>query len=127
MYVSSSYCDILESFSLTPISVVCYFTPALARQLQIMMITLFVLFFCTSVVLMEVEHMFETADKKRLIKNIPDALYFLVVTGATVGYGELIPTTDAGRIVVVAFIFIAIVTIPMQSAKLVEILRLRSR
>jgi hypothetical protein len=34
-----------------------------------------------------------------------DALYFCVVTQATVGFGDIVPTTDAGKLFTVVYIF----------------------
>jgi hypothetical protein len=34
-----------------------------------------------------------------------DALYFSVTTQATVGFGDLVPTTDAGKLFTVVYIF----------------------
>ena len=43
-----------------------------------------------------------------------DAFYFLVVTVSTVGYGDISPTTQASRAVVVLFIMTSVVLIPVQ-------------
>ena len=43
-----------------------------------------------------------------------DAFYFLVVTVSTVGYGDISPTTQASRAVIVFFITLSVVLIPMQ-------------
>jgi hypothetical protein len=37
-----------------------------------------------------------------------DALYFSVTTQATVGFGDLTPTTDAGKLFTVVYIFVGI-------------------
>lgn len=37
-----------------------------------------------------------------------DALYFSVVTLSTIGYGDLVPTTDLGKMFTVIYIFIGV-------------------
>lgn len=37
-----------------------------------------------------------------------DSLYFSVITLATVGYGDLVPTTDAGKLFTVFYVLIGI-------------------
>jgi len=49
--------------------------------------------------------------------RILDAMYFSVITLATIGYGDIVPKTDAGKIFTMAYavvgigIFVALVTI----------------
>jgi len=43
-----------------------------------------------------------------LFKNFPDALWFSVVTVATVGYGDIFPKTPAGRILAVLLIIFGV-------------------
>jgi voltage-gated potassium channel Kch len=40
--------------------------------------------------------------------SMVDSLYFSVITLATVGYGDLVPTTDAGKIFTVFYVAIGI-------------------
>lgn len=40
--------------------------------------------------------------------NFLDALYFCVVTMSTVGYGDITPKTDPGKIYTIGFLFIGI-------------------
>ena len=40
--------------------------------------------------------------------RILDALYFTIITLTTVGYGDLAPKTDAGKIFTVVYIFVGI-------------------
>jgi potassium large conductance calcium-activated channel subfamily M alpha protein 1 len=40
-----------------------------------------------------------------------ECLYFLLVTMSTVGYGDIFAKTDIGRIFIVAFIMISIVSV----------------
>eukprot|EP00300_Choanocystis_sp_HF-7_P007519 c15335_g1_i2.p1 GENE.c15335_g1_i2~~c15335_g1_i2.p1 ORF type:complete len:239 (+),score=49.14 c15335_g1_i2:296-1012(+) len=47
----------------------------------------------------------------RLRESIP-ALYYMFTTASTVGYGDLTPKTDLGRMLVVLFMVIAVYTVP---------------
>ena len=49
-----------------------------------------------------------------------DAIYFLVVTISTVGYGDITPSTAAGRMTVVLIILTAIVLIPLSTSDFVS-------
>ncbi len=40
--------------------------------------------------------------------SLIDALYFCVVTSATVGYGDFAPTTDAGRLFCIVYIITSV-------------------
>ena len=55
-----------------------------------------------------------------------DAFYFLVVTVSTVGYGDILPTTQASRAVVVIFIITSVVLIPVQVNELTVLLAANS-
>jgi hypothetical protein len=44
--------------------------------------------------------------------QLHDSVYFVIVTLATVGYGDEIPATEIGRVVVLIIIFLTIVLIP---------------
>lgn len=56
-----------------------------------------------------------------------DALYFSVVTIATVGYGDIAPVTPIGRAVDMIFIVTAIIIVPMQVNRLGELIALQSK
>ncbi|MBD0830635.1 potassium channel family protein [Aestuariibaculum sediminum] len=51
-----------------------------------------------------------------------DAIYFSVMTMATVGYGDLVPTTNLGKIFTMVYTFLAIGTFVAFTAKIVTIL-----
>jgi hypothetical protein len=50
-----------------------------------------------------------------------NALYFMVVTMSTVGYGDIHPTSGRGRAVVSFIIIAAWVLVPIQISKLYEV------
>jgi len=49
-----------------------------------------------------------------------DAFYYVVVTLSTVGFGDILPTTPAGRWVTVGTILAGIILIPWQASKIVR-------
>ena len=51
-----------------------------------------------------------------------DSVYFIVVTMATVGYGDVAPKSAFGKVVMVLLILAAIVLIPVQTRGLVDLL-----
>lgn len=55
------------------------------------------------------------------------ALYFIVVTISTVGYGDVHPVSVAGRAVLIVLIAAALVVIPMQVNELTELLSMQSK
>ncbi len=54
--------------------------------------------------------------------SIIDALYFSVMTMATVGYGDLTPTTDISKLFTTVYAFISIGTFVSFTAKCVQIM-----
>eukprot|EP00727_Mastigamoeba_balamuthi_P008703 m51a1_g4455 putative cation channel family protein (974) ;mRNA; r:170815-175326 len=55
------------------------------------------------------------------------ALYFIIVTTFTVGYGDFAPKSEAGRVVIMLFLLCAVVVVPMQTQQIVDILARRSK
>ncbi|WP_158055374.1 ion transporter [Halorussus halophilus] len=54
------------------------------------------------------------------IENFGDAFYFAVVSLTTVGFGDIVPTTRAGRWVTVSAILVGIILIPWEASKIVR-------
>ena len=53
--------------------------------------------------------------------SVIDSLFFSVVTMSTVGYGDLYPVTDMGKIFTVVYIFLSIGTFVAFTAKMIAL------
>lgn len=53
-------------------------------------------------------------------------VYFVVVTLATVGYGDVVPESEEGRVCVIIFIVIVLVLLPKQSNELIRLMGMQS-
>ncbi|MEM7591652.1 MAG: ion transporter [Cyanobacteria bacterium P01_A01_bin.83] len=78
-------------------------------------LTLFTLIFVYAGLIYQVEHQ---VNSDRL-KNFFDAFYFVVVTMTTVGYGDVTPLSQAGRMMTVLMIFTGVLFIPWQLSELI--------
>lgn len=54
--------------------------------------------------------------------SIIDSLYFSVMTMATVGYGDFVPTTDLGKVFTIIYAFLSIGTFVAFTAKIVRLI-----
>lgn len=54
------------------------------------------------------------------INNFGDALYFSVVALSTVGFGDIVPVTTLGKLVISVAIIIALVTVPWQAGRIIR-------
>jgi hypothetical protein len=52
---------------------------------------------------------FGLIDDKQLLRSFVDAFYFTVITLTTVGYGDITPTTEIGRVAVALEAFVGFV------------------
>eukprot|EP00753_Platysulcus_tardus_P021483 PLAT9022.1.p1 GENE.PLAT9022.1~~PLAT9022.1.p1 ORF type:complete len:1547 (-),score=755.29 PLAT9022.1:64-4188(-) len=81
-----------------------------------------IIFLATGIVHL-VENIFR-APANRL--DFFQVFYFIVVTITTVGYGDVVPKSYAGRAIVVVMIMLTIVLIPRQTNKLLHLLAFQS-
>ena len=80
-----------------------------------LLLTVLVIFFVSA-------GLFYTAESEvnPTVATFGDAFYYTVVTLSTVGFGDIIPATPAGRWVTVATILAGIILIPWQASKIVR-------
>lgn len=58
--------------------------------------------------------------------SLHEMIYFTVVTLSTVGYGDVTPTTEEGRLVVMILIMTTLVLIPQQTNELIRLMGMQS-
>ncbi|MBX0284924.1 ion transporter [Haloarcula salinisoli] len=87
-----------------------------------LLLTVLVLFFASAGLFYSVE---STVNPD--VETFGDAFYYVVVTVSTVGFGDIIPATAAGRWVTVAAILAGIIVIPWQAGKIVKEWRTRDK
>ncbi len=80
-----------------------------------LLLTIFIIFFISSGLFWAVEH--EVNDA---VHTFGDAFYFTVVALTTVGFGDVVPTSEAGRWVTVLMILSGIILIPWQAGQLIR-------
>ena len=81
------------------------------RQINIVFITMLLLTYISSGIYSIVENRERKIDEANFLQ-LHDSVYFVIVTLGTVGYGDEIPATEFGRVVVLIIIFLTIVLIP---------------
>lgn len=79
-------------------------------------LTLFSIIFVYSGLIYQVEHPYNP----QAFRNFFDALYFCVVTMTTVGFGDLTPLSEQGRLVTLMMILTGIFLIPWQIGELIK-------
>ena len=80
-----------------------------------LLLTVLVIFFVSAGAFYSAEH---PANPE--IDAFGDAFYYVVVALSTVGFGDIVPATPAGRWITVAAILAAIVVIPWQASRIVR-------
>ena len=89
-------------------------TPQLLKVTRLFL-TILMIFFISSGLFFYVE-----SDLNPNVKNFGDAFYFTVVALTTVGFGDIIPLSDAGKWVTVLMILSGIVLIPWEISQIVK-------
>ena len=80
-----------------------------------LLLTVFIIFFISSGLFYYVE-----SDVNEQVKNFGDAFYFTVVSLTTVGFGDIIPYTEAGRWITVAMVLSGIILLPWQASRIIK-------
>jgi voltage-gated potassium channel len=80
-----------------------------------LLLTVLVVFFVSAGLFYSAE-----VEANPAVETFGDAFYYTVVTLSTVGFGDVLPTTPAGRWVTVATILAGIILIPWQASKIVR-------
>jgi len=80
-----------------------------------LLLTVFIIFFISSGFFYFVE-----SGVNEQVKNFGDAFYFTVVSLTTVGFGDIIPYTEAGRWVTVAMVLSGIILLPWQASRIIK-------
>jgi voltage-gated potassium channel len=78
-------------------------------------LTIFMIFFISSGLFFHVENVINPH-----VQTFGDAFYFTVVTLSTVGFGDIIPMSEAGKWVTVLMILSGIILIPWQVSRIVK-------
>lgn len=91
------------------------------RQINIVFITMLLLTYISSGIYSIVENRERKMTDSNFLQ-LHDSVYFVIVTLATVGYGDEIPMTEFGRVVVLIIIFLTIVLIPAQTNELLRLM-----
>ena len=80
-----------------------------------LLLTILMIFFISSGLFYQVE-----SDLNPNVKNFGDAFYFTVVALTTVGFGDIIPLSDAGKWVTVLMILSGIILIPWEISQIAK-------
>lgn len=72
------------------------------------------------------DHRDEPSGIRCDVLSFDQAVYFIIVTMATVGYGDISAQSDYGRFVVICFIIASLVVIPARISELQRLLSMRS-
>lgn len=83
-------------------------------------IKIFSTIFCASGFVFVAENSIQNPDGQ--VHNLLDAVYLMVVTLTTVGYGDLVPKSVLGRIVICVLVLLSISFLPKETARFLKIL-----
>ncbi|GMF59400.1 unnamed protein product [Phytophthora fragariaefolia] len=88
--------------------------------------TIVLLTTCLVFVAAGVFHAVESTEGAQPDLTFGEALYFIVVTIATVGYGDIVPVTSGGRAVTFGIIVVSFIMIPAEVSRLTHLMALQS-
>ncbi|MGL5034679.1 MAG: ion transporter [Microcystaceae cyanobacterium] len=87
---------------------------------QVIFIRIYLILFSTVFIYTGLIYQIEHPKNPELFNNFFDALYYCIVTMTTVGFGDIIPLSESGRVLTVLMILTGIVLIPWQVGDLVK-------
>lgn len=110
------------------------------RQIFTIVLTVITLIFVTAGILetlenpyranqiqeMKEEGTFSDSSSQISLTSYHEMIYFVVVTLATVGYGDVVPESETGRLCVIVFIIMTLVLIPKQTNELIRLMGMQS-
>eukprot|EP01059_Diplonema_ambulator_P025564 TRINITY_DN4263_c0_g1_i3.p1 TRINITY_DN4263_c0_g1~~TRINITY_DN4263_c0_g1_i3.p1 ORF type:complete len:987 (+),score=153.29 TRINITY_DN4263_c0_g1_i3:366-3326(+) len=105
----------------------------LKKQLNILIYTLATLIFISAALLHLVEKyakmpwMESDQQGNAELQYFHDAIYFVVITLTTVGYGDITPKTMIGRFLVMIIVTASVIIIPRETGKLSELMSVTSQ
>jgi len=65
----------------------------------------------------------QTINPNGLIHGFFNSIYFTIITMSTVGYGDIVPRTVFGKLVIIGLVLLSIILVPFRAAQLVDIIR----
>ncbi|KAJ3122306.1 hypothetical protein HK100_012043 [Physocladia obscura] len=91
------------------------------REITIVALTFCNFIFLSTSVINALETINITKKTEASLTNWHDALYYIMVTFSTIGFGDLTPSSTASRIVVMILIVFVIIYVPIQTNRISEI------
>ncbi|CAK4267206.1 unnamed protein product [Aphanomyces euteiches] len=95
---------------------------AKGRQTGFLFLTVMSIIFCSAGIIQALEKCSYDGQKKCQTLEIYNACYFVVITIATLGFGDIAPKSDNGKVAVIVLICITGVLLPLQISRLSDIL-----
>lgn len=87
---------------------------------KIIFVRIYLVLFSTVFIYSGLIYQIEHPNNPELFRNFFDALYYSIVTMTTVGFGDIIPLSEGGRLLTVMMILTGIILIPWQVGDLVK-------
>lgn len=79
--------------------------------------TVFMFMFVASALIFQIEHPINPG-----ITTFWDAFYFVVISAATVGYGDIVPVTDIAKLIIVFTVLSALIIVPVHITSMIKFL-----
>ncbi|KAJ3299618.1 hypothetical protein HK104_008211 [Borealophlyctis nickersoniae] len=90
------------------------------ERLCVLIATLIVLIYVAMCAFQYSEENLQSNPEHAKHLSLIEALYFIIITVATVGYGDIAPTSIAGRVVVIVLILVSLIILPGLISSTVE-------